>query len=74
MLGVYAGSYYNVDDARRYEDWLFKKGVHVQEVKAELSVPLSILRFGAFTELAAARKAAARARAAGLQVELLRVR
>lgn len=64
---VYAGSYQNLDRARRAADLLYEQGIRVEEETAAAEVPLSLLSFGDFADRGAAEKAAARARAAGLE-------
>ena len=71
-LGVFAGSYYEKRQARHYEHLLASKGIHVAEDPVKLAMPLSVLRFGEFADRTAAGKAVSRARAAGLEVELVR--
>jgi cell division septation protein DedD len=65
---VYAGSFQNIDRARRAADHLYQQGIRVEEEAIEAEVTLSLLSFGAFADRAAAAKAADRARAAGLEV------
>lgn len=64
---VYAGSYQNLDRARRAADLLYEQGIRVEEETAAAEVPLSLLSFGDFADRGAAEQAAARARAAGLE-------
>lgn len=64
---VYAGSYQNLDRARRAADLLYEQGIRVEEETAAAEVPLSLLSFGAFADRSAAEQAAVRARAAGLE-------
>jgi cell division septation protein DedD len=65
---VYAGSYLDIDRARRAADHLYQQGIRVEEEAKEAEVTLSLLSFGDFIDRAAAAKAADRARAAGLEV------
>jgi cell division septation protein DedD len=65
---VYAGSFQNLDRARRAADLLYQQGIRVEEEAVEAEVSLSLLSFGNFADRAAAAKAADRARAAGLEV------
>lgn len=64
---VYAGSYQNLDRARRAADLLYEQGIRVEEETAAAEVPLSLLSFGDFADRSAAEQAAVRARAAGLE-------
>ncbi|TYO99867.1 cell division septation protein DedD [Geothermobacter ehrlichii] len=69
---VYAGSFVNVDKARRYADVLWeKKGIRLDEVKVDVQVPLKKVSIGPFSDRAAARKAAAAMRQAGLEGEIV---
>jgi cell division septation protein DedD len=64
---VYAGSYQDIDRARRAADLLYQKGIRVDEEPITAEVSLSLLSFGAFADRDAAEKAAVRARSAGLE-------
>jgi cell division septation protein DedD len=64
---VYAGSYQDLDRARRAADHLYQQGVRVDEEPVEAEVSLSLLSFGGFADRKAAEQAAVRARAAGLE-------
>jgi cell division protein FtsN len=64
---VYAGTYQDIDRARRAADHLYQQGIRVEEEAIEAEVTLSSLSFGNFADRAAAAKAADRARAAGLE-------
>jgi cell division septation protein DedD len=64
---VYAGSFQDIDRARRAADHLYKQGIRVEEEAVEAEVSLSLLSFGAFADRNAAEQAAVRARAAGLE-------
>jgi|GEM_PF-1219187 len=68
QVGVYAGSYYDLDKSRRYADSLYQQGLRVEEEYVEIPLPLTILTFGDFPDMATARQAAERARAKGLDV------
>lgn len=65
---VYAGTYQDLDRARRAADLLYQKGIRVDEEAVKAEASLSLLSFGDFADPAAAREAAARARKAGLDV------
>lgn len=64
---VYAGSFQNLDRARRAADHLYEQGVRVEEETAAADVSLSLLSFGDFGDRSAAEQAAARVRAVGLE-------
>jgi hypothetical protein len=64
---VYAGSYQDLDRARRAADHLYQQGIRVDEEPTMAEVSLSLLSFGAFADRNAAEQAAVRARAAGLE-------
>ncbi len=68
---VYAASYYDLDKARAFADQLFQKGIRVEEEAATVEVSLSKLSFGDFADRAAADKAAEKARAEGLEVQVV---
>jgi len=73
-LGVYAGSYVDLDKARHYADLLWDKGIKVKEVKADVEVPLHRLSFGGFGDRKSALDAAARAKSAGLAAQVVAYR
>jgi cell division septation protein DedD len=64
---VYAGSYQDLDRARRAADHLYQQGIRVEEEPITAEVSLSLLSFGGFADRNAAEQAAVRARAAGLE-------
>jgi hypothetical protein len=64
---VYAGSYQDLDRARRAADHLYQQGIRVDEEPTTAEVSLSLLSFGAFADRNAAEQAAVRARTAGLE-------
>ncbi len=68
---VYAASYYDLDKARRFADQLYLSGVIVHEERFEAEMTLTQLRFGDFTDLSAAKKAADRVRSAGLEAAVV---
>ncbi len=72
QLAVYAGSFYEIDKARVFADGLYKNGVKVEEEKTEVELTLSRLRFGSFPDQATAKQAAKRARAVGLEADVVR--
>ncbi|ORJ57561.1 SPOR domain-containing protein [Geothermobacter hydrogeniphilus] len=73
-LGVYAGSYLDLDKARHYADLLWEKGIHVDEVPVEVDVPLHRLSLGGFTDRESARAAAEKAKKAGLEARVIALR
>lgn len=64
---VYAGSYQDLDRARRAADHLYQQGIRVEEEPTTAEVPLSLLSFGDFADRRAAEQAAVKAQAAGLE-------
>jgi hypothetical protein len=71
MATIYAGSYLSLDKARRQADLLWEKGIRVEEVKADVEVPLHRLSFGGFADKASAAAAAQKARATGLDAQVV---
>jgi hypothetical protein len=69
-LVLYAASFFDLDKARSFADRLYMRDIHVDEEKIQVQIPLSILSFGDFPDKAAAEKAAARAKAEGLDVTI----
>lgn len=71
---LYAGSFASLDHARRAADYLYQRGVRVEERSIEIALPQTRLRFGRFASREQARQAADRLLKAGLvpvQVEAL---
>lgn len=64
---VYAGTYQDLDRARRAADRLYQQGIRVEEEPTTAEVALSLLTFGSFADRDAAEQAAVKARAAGLE-------
>jgi hypothetical protein len=64
---VYAGSYQNLDRARRAADLLYQQGIRVEEEPTTAEVSLSLLSIGGFADRSAADLAAVRARDAGFE-------
>jgi len=64
---VYAGSYQDLDRARRVADQLYQQGVRVEEEPSTAEVTLSLLSFGSFANRDLAEQAAVKARSAGLE-------
>jgi hypothetical protein len=64
---VYAGSYQDIDRARRAADLLYQQGIRVEEEPTTAEVSLSLLSFGDFADRRAAEQAARQAQAAGLE-------
>ncbi len=69
---LYAASYRSLDKARAHADRLFEKGIRVEEEPASVKIGFSDLSFGDFPDRAAAEKAAKTARAAGLDVKVVK--
>jgi cell division septation protein DedD len=72
QVAVYAGSYSNLDKARRSADLFFEKGLSLEEVAVEVPIPLYILKLGPFTDRAAAEKAVRDAKAVGLPTQVVK--
>jgi len=65
---VYAGSFVSPDKARHYADLLWEqKRIRLDEVRADVRLPLKKVSIGPFADRAAARKAAEVMRQAGLE-------
>jgi cell division septation protein DedD len=73
QVAVYAGSYASLDIARRFADRLYEKGLVLEEVVADVPLPLYKLKIGPFADRAAADKAAREASAAGLPVLVVKM-
>lgn len=67
---LYAGSFHNLDEARRLADRLYQDGIRTEEEAAKVNIPLKLVSFGDFADRAAAEQAAGQARTAGLEVEI----
>ena len=74
LMIVYAGAFQNAGKAHQLALVLREQGIHVVEERVATEIPLNILRFGEFTIRAEAERAAARARATGLETLIVRVR
>lgn len=68
QMVVYAGSFYNLDQARALADRLYAQGVRVEEETAHVELPVTMVQFGDFQDKAQADAVAGSARAAGLEV------
>ncbi|PLX99048.1 MAG: hypothetical protein C0624_13930 [Desulfuromonas sp.] len=71
---VYLGSYVGLDRARVYADQLYAQGLRLTEVKAVVPMSLTLVRFGDFPDQSAAEKAVAKAKAAGLDAYVSKVK
>lgn len=67
---VYAGSYQDLDRARRVADRLYQQGIRVEEEPTTAEVSLSLLSIGVFADRNAAEQAAVKIRAAGLEAQV----
>jgi len=72
-MALYAASYYDLDQARKDADRLYEQGLRVVEEPAEVAVPLYLLSFGDFADLASARQEAGSARQIGLEAYVDRI-
>lgn len=71
-IALYAGSYQDIDQARRFADKLYQQGILADEETVSLRMPLKKISFGSFSTRAAAEKAAKRAAAAGLSAQVVK--
>ena len=71
-IALYAGSYQDIDQARRFADKLYQQGILADEETVSLRMPLKKISFGSFASRAAAEKAAKRAAAAGLSAQVVK--
>lgn len=70
QIALYAGSYQSIDQARKYADELYLRGIHAEEESVSLRLPLKKITYGAFATRADAEKAAKKAVAAGIIAEV----
>jgi len=71
---VYLGSYVGLDRARVHADRLYALGVRVTEVKAVVPMTLTLVSFGGFPDQTAAQKIVVKAKAAGLDAYVSKVK
>lgn len=71
-VALYAGSYQDIDQARRFADQLYQHGILADEEMVSLRMPLKKISFGSFASRAAAEKAAQRAAAVGLSAQVVK--
>jgi len=71
---VYLGSYVGLDRARVHADRLYALGVRLTEVQAVVPMTLTLVRFGDFPDQAAAQKIVVKAKAAGLDAYVSKVK
>lgn len=64
---VYAGSFYDLDQGRRYADLLYSNGIETEEEYTQIQMPLTIVTFGAFSTKEEARKAAKKIQRKGIE-------
>ncbi len=69
-VALYAGSFQNLDQARRLADQLYLRGILADEETITLPMSLKKISFGSFSSRAEAEKAAKRAAAAGLTAQV----
>ncbi|MBE0503694.1 MAG: SPOR domain-containing protein [Desulfuromonadales bacterium] len=69
-VALYAGSFQNIDQARRYAEKLHQQGILADEETVSVRMPLKKISFGSFASRAEAEKAAKRAMAAGLTAQV----
>lgn len=69
-VALYAGSFQNIDQARRYAEKLHQQGILADEETVSVRMPLKKISFGSFANRAEAEKAAKRAADAGLAAQV----
>jgi len=69
-VALYAGSFQNSDQARRYAEKLHQQGILADEEAVSVRMPLKKISFGSFANRAEAEKAAKRAMDAGLTAQV----
>lgn len=67
QMALYAGSFYSLDHARVQADRIFQHEIIVYEEAVDVSVPIKSLRFGNFSDIAAAEAVAIKAKELGLE-------
>ena len=72
LVAVYAASHFNQKAHDAFAEKLRQAGVAFEEEKAMRKLPMTELSFGDFNDRAAAEKAAAKARQAGLDIVVLK--
>lgn len=69
-VALYAGSFQNIDQARKFADKLHQQGVLADEETVSVQMPLKKISFGSFANRAEAENAAKRAADAGLTAQV----
>lgn len=69
-VALYAGSYQDINKARRFADQLYQRGILADEETVSLRMPLKKIIFGAFASRSEAEKVAKRAAASGLKTQV----
>lgn len=72
MESVYAGSYLIIDQARRFADKLYAKGIDLSEEPVEVVKTLQRVSFGSFADNASAGAAARQAKAKGVEAQVMK--
>ena len=70
---LYAGSYFVLDEGRKFADRLFAQGLRVEEVPVEVAVKGQRITFGGFVDREGAEQGVQKARAAGLKVGVIAI-
>jgi hypothetical protein len=73
-VAVYAGSYYSINEARNFSARLARRGIRTQEEPVHVMMTFKRVAFGSFNSRGAAEEVAFKARAAGLEVMVMRGR
>ena len=73
-VSIYAGSFYYHADASRWKNSLMKQGLNVEEVTAQVEMPLYVSYIGDFETAGEARLAGTRAESAGRKMPIIAMR
>lgn len=72
QVALYAGSYQDIDQARRFADQLYLLDILVNEETVSLRMPVKSISYGSFSSREEAEKAAKRAAAAGVSAQVVK--
>lgn len=71
-VALYAGSFQNIEQARKFADKLHQQGILADEETVSVQMPLKKIRFGSFASRAEAENAAKLAADAGLTAQVVK--
>jgi hypothetical protein len=71
-MALYAGSYFGLDRARVEADLLYQHDIHIDEETVSVAIPIRTVRFGAFSDAAAAEIVAEQTKKAGLDALVIK--